>query len=201
MDINDEKKLLDLIRASDANAYTELFNTFWNDLYVYALKKIGDHDDAFDLVQDFFIEFWDKRAQIPEMTGPLRNYLHGSIFFKLAKYFRTRGFREKHQKNFEEFLKRRGSAEFATDIWELREQELQYENIFQIIQTSIDEMPGKMKTIFLMSRSGKYSISEIAETLDLSQQTVKNQISNALAKLRKSTSTIEISILAWLTIK
>lgn len=201
----DEKQLLSLVRASDVSAYTELYNRFWKDLYIHALKKTGDEDDAFDLVQELFIEFWDKRESITEVTGSLKNYLHGTVFFKLAKYFRNKGFQDKHRKNFEEFLKTDGSAAFATDTFQLRENEAQYESIIQVIHASIDEMPGKMKEIFLMSRSGNYSISEIAETLGVSTQTVKNQVSNALNKIRVSTAdhvmtTAEISVLVWLTI-
>jgi len=174
----DEKQLLSLVRTSDVSAFTELYNRFWKDLYIHALKKTGDEDDAYDLVQDLFIEFWDKRESITEITSSLKNYLHGTVFFKLAKYFRNKGFHEKHRKNFEEFLKMDSTAAFATDTFLLQESEQQYESIIQVIHASIDEMPGKMKEIFLMSRSGDYSISEIAETLGVSTQTV--MLSSAL---------------------
>ncbi|MEQ7800194.1 sigma-70 family RNA polymerase sigma factor [Pedobacter sp. ASV1-7] len=205
MDIKDDKALLNLVRTSDKEAYTELYNRFWKSLYTYALKKIGDHDDAFDLVQELFIEIWDKRENIPEIHIGLENYLHGSVFFKLAKYFRTKGFKEQHQKNFEEFLNREGTAEIVTDRSQLLADELQYESIIQVINTTIDEMPEKMKQIFIMSRSGNYSISEISELLSVSKQTVKNQVSNALIKLRKSTEehrldTATIVVLVCLTI-
>lgn len=200
----DDKTLLNLVRASEEEAYTELYNRFWKSLYIYALKKIGDHDDTFDLVQELFIELWDKRENIPEINIGLENYLHGSVFFKLAKYFRTKGFKEQHQKNFEEFLSREGTVEIAADTSQLLADELQYESIIQIINTTIDEMPEKMKQIFIMSRSGDYSISEIADFLSISKQTVKNQVSNALVKLRKATEehrldTATIAILVCLT--
>ncbi|TDQ08265.1 RNA polymerase sigma factor [Pedobacter metabolipauper] len=205
MNSRNDKELLDLVRVSDTEAYAELYNRFWKSLYTYALKKIGDEDDAFDLVQELFIELWDRRGNIPEITVAVENYLHGSVFFKLAKYFRTKGFREQHQKNFEAFLKHEGVSEFASDPLQILENELQYDSIIQVIHTTIDQMPGKMKEIFIMSRSGQYSISEIAEQLNVSPQTVKNQVSNALLRLRKSTSehnlsTAQLCILTWLTI-
>lgn len=200
-----ERELLDLIKLSDKVAFTELYNRFWKELYYFALKKTGDEDDSFDVVQNLFIDFWDKRKAMPEIHGPLKNYLHGAVFFKLAKHFRVKGFKDKHQKNFEEFLKLDNAAAFATDETELSDNERHYESIIQVIHTSIDEMPDKMKEIFLLSRSGKYSISEIAELLHVSPQTVKNQIGNAIARLKKSTAehaftTAEISVLAWLMI-
>lgn len=205
MIIKDETELLAMIRASNYDAFNEMHNQFWKPLYIHALKKTGSKDDAFDMVQDLFLELWEKRERIPVITAPLKFYLRGTLVFKLARYYRTKGFQEKHQKNFEEFLKQHLATDFNADNLVLREEELLHEGLIQVIDSTIEDMPGKMKTIFVMSRSGKYSISEISEMLNLSPQTVKNQVNNAFLRLRKATAdhsltTTQIAILTWLTI-
>ncbi|MNL34137.1 RNA polymerase sigma factor [compost metagenome] len=89
---------------------------------------------------------------------------------------------------------------------EMREMDLQYEAVMGVINKTIEAMPSKMKQVFLMSRSNEYSISEIAEKLNLSPKTVKNQINIALNRIRSATSgtptsTFELLFLIWLTIK
>ena len=52
------------------------------------------------------------------------------------------------------------------------------------IWRAIDELPKKCREIFLMSKRDGLSNSEIAEELDLSVKTVKNQITKAFSRLR-----------------
>ncbi len=182
----DDKTLIALIRNSDYAAFDELHYRFWKPLYIHAVKKTGNKEDAFDLVQDLFTDLWDKRRSLPEIDAPLKYYLRSSIIFKIAAHFRARGFHEKHLNNFEAFLKHETAPLDHADLSELRNDSLEFDSLLEVINNTIKGMPEKMQRIFLMSRSGKYSISQIAEFYMISPQTVKNQISNALKRLRKA---------------
>lgn len=200
-----EQELLQLIRNSDYAAFEELHRRYYKPLFVLAAKKIGDQDDAYDLMQDMFIELWDKRATFL-INNPLSNYLKNRLWFKLSGYFRTRGFQEKHFKNFAEFLQQQQDTVPYFDEMEIREMDLHYEAVMEVINRTIDEMPDKMRVVFMMSRSNEYSNSEIAEKLGIAPKTVKNQINTALNRIRQATSDLSISafelfILMWLTIK
>ena len=69
----------------------------------------------------------------------------------------------------------------------LREKELAEQ-----IDKAIDKLPRKMALIFKKSRFEQRSYREIAEELEISEQTVKKQIYNALIVLRKKIRTIFI---------
>ena len=58
------------------------------------------------------------------------------------------------------------------------------EIVLRIIENEIANMPGKMREIFELSRKSHLSHREIAETLGISEKTVKNQVNNALKILR-----------------
>ena len=45
-------------------------------------------------------------------------------------------------------------------------------------------MPTRMKEIYILKKENQFSIKEIAEELSISTQTVKNQLHNALTRLR-----------------
>lgn len=193
-----EQELIEWVRESNYAAFDALYQRHWKPLYLQAAKKTGDKDDAFDLVQDLFIEFWDKRQSIPTINVSLTVYLQGIMVYKLFRYFRAKGFHEKHRKNFEQFLE-------ATEEIALPQEPTDREELIEVIYRTIDELPGRMKEIFIMSRSGQYSISQIAEQLSVSPQTVKNQIHLAYTRLRKvgaehAITTAELSVFMWLTI-
>ncbi|MDE5786170.1 MAG: sigma-70 family RNA polymerase sigma factor, partial [Duncaniella sp.] len=52
------------------------------------------------------------------------------------------------------------------------------------IWKAIDELPERCREIFLMSKRDGMTNDEIAEELDLSVKTVKNQMTKAFARLR-----------------
>lgn len=197
-----EQELLHLIRNSDYAAFEELHRRYYKSLFALAAKKIGDEDEAYDLIQDMFIELWDKRTAF-SISNPLNNYLKNRLWFKLSGYFRTKGLKEKHFRNFAYFLQGQQETSLHFDEMEIREMDLQYEAVMEVINRTIEEMPDKMREVFTLSRSNEYSIAEIAEKLDLSPKTVKNQINNALNRIREATSdpsitAFELLALIWL---
>src|SRR5690606_18562664 len=68
--------------------------------------------------------------------------------------------------------------DFKTD-GPLREKELS-----EIIEREINSLPSKMREVFLLRRREYLTHVEIAERLNISQQTVAKQITNALKILR-----------------
>ena len=56
------------------------------------------------------------------------------------------------------------------------------------IWRAIDELPERCREIFLLSKRDGLSNDEIAEELDLSVKTVKNQITKAYSRLREALS-------------
>ena len=58
------------------------------------------------------------------------------------------------------------------------------EDIEKVIANAIDKLPERCREIFLKSRIEGMKYREIADELDISMNTVENQMSIALRKLR-----------------
>lgn len=199
MELVQSHALVNRIRQTDYTAFEELHNLYYATLFRMAARKIGDEDEAFDVVQDMFIEIWEKRESL-HVPNTLDAWLRNRLWFKLSGYFRTKGFREKHFQLFSDFLK--AGENSVIDNIEAREINLQYEAVMELVKRTIDEMPQRMKTVFLLSRDGN-NIKDIACQLELSPKTVKNQVNLALNRIREAVSdrsltATEILILLWL---
>lgn len=178
-----DRELFELIRQSSYPAFNELYLRHWKYIYGIAYKKIADKDEATDITQNVFMEFYDKRETLV-INIPVKNFLRTAVLYKLARYFRTRGFQEKHLLNFQYFLAQSQESDNSSDYLSIEENEIAFEEMVALVCQTIEEMPDKMKEVFLMSRSEAYSITEIADQLGLSPQTVKNQIGNAFKRIR-----------------
>ncbi|SOD15326.1 sigma-70 family RNA polymerase sigma factor [Pedobacter xixiisoli] len=198
-----DSELLELTKQSSYPAFNELYQRYWKYIYTIAYKKLGDKDDAADLTQNVFMEFYHKRENLV-IHIPIKNYLRTAMLYKLSNYFRTKGFQEKHYLNFQQFIQQAQDSDSSFDLLTTKENELEFEEMVELIYRTIDEMPDKMKEIFLMSRSEQYSIVEIADKLGLSPQTIKNQISKAFTRIREAAAqnnlnVTQVVILIWLT--
>lgn len=195
--------LLSFLAKGDEFAFNELYSRHWKLLYTIAVRKTGSKDDAVDLVQDLFVEFWNKRDQLA-ITYSLESYLKSSLYYKILKHFHHKGFKQKHLEDFRVFSGQQYGEAYTLDPDDLHALEGQYEELMQVINETIGQMPDRMKAIFTMSRSEQYSILEIASQLNISPQTVKNQISAAFTRLRKATDDYRLNapslaLLIWLT--
>ena len=52
------------------------------------------------------------------------------------------------------------------------------------VKISLEELPGRCREIYLLSRQEQLSITEIAQKLNISKRTVENQLTIALKHLR-----------------
>ena len=64
------------------------------------------------------------------------------------------------------------------------EQRLAARESGQLISRAIEKLPAQRKLIFRMNREASLSYQQIAEELQISRHTVKNQLSSALQYLR-----------------
>jgi DNA-directed RNA polymerase specialized sigma24 family protein len=59
-----DQELADLFKAGDHHAFTAIYKRYWKKIYVTALKRLGDDQDAEEIVQDIFLNLWRKRNSL-----------------------------------------------------------------------------------------------------------------------------------------
>lgn len=142
-------------------------------MYLSALKRVHDEDVAKDIVQEIFISLWERREHVI-IQGSLQGYLLSAVKFKVIDYYRKSIILKKHEEDFYQLAE----LHYTLDHAEPRDLESQ-------LSQAIESLPGKMRKIFEMSRQESKSIDEISTELNISSQTVKNQLTTATKLLRK----------------
>jgi len=169
-------ELVRLLRAGNRAAFDELYERYWEVAYDIACKQLHDEDDAKDIVHDVFIHIWTKQGQLT-IDKSFIAYLYTCLKNRIIDQVRKQNFRLKQL----EILRHTLSEEDNSTMEHLISKELGGQ-----IELKVNSLPEKMKEVYRLSREEELSIDEIAEKLSLSPQTVKNQISSALKRLRSS---------------
>ena len=176
-------KLIALFREGDERAYVEIYARYIGSLTRFAESKLYSLEDARDLIQDLFTGLWAERFNL-EIQDNLKSYLFGAVRHQIINKIRKKVVREDYAAKL-----RALSPAYAS-----LEEELDARELDSNIRGRIEALPEKTRKIYKLSREENESIKDIAEAMDLSEQTVKNQISIALKHLRKSLSSFFFSL-------
>ncbi len=170
----EDEQLVDLLRSDDYAAFDEIYRRYGSVLFLYARKILPDTCDAEDIVQEILSYLWLKRTEL-HITSSLASYLYSSVRHKALNLIGRQKFMTRYLDSLGDFMEK---GEYITDE-SVREKEL-----LRIIDKTVAELPKKMREIFELSRNEQLSQKVIAEKLNLSDKTVKKQVSNALKILR-----------------
>ena len=173
-DLSDQE-LVFLIRRSDQLAYRELYDRYKVLLYDHAYKKLGDYDEVKDILQEVFAVIWEARAKLPD-TDNMAGYLYTAVRNRIFNLLKHRQVRSAHKISLQSVV---SEGQYSTDH-AFREKEFN-----QLIEQEINELPAKMREVFLLSRRKFLTHQQIADELRISETTVSKQITNALKILRK----------------
>ena len=176
-----EHKHIQSIGIDDTAFLEQVYRQYWSKLYVYAFNVLKETDICEDIVQEIFVDLWIKRREI-EISN-LTAYLFQSVKYKIFNQLR----RNKYKR---QLLFRLNAINRQYTI----DEEYEKKELRTIIKKIISELPEQRKIIFRLSRVDGLSNKEISEHLNISVQTVKNQISKSLHFIRESLNSISLFI-------
>jgi RNA polymerase sigma-70 factor (family 1) len=181
-----DAKLLDLLRLDDREAFEILYNKYSAKLFHAAYNLFRDSDVCEDLVQELFIDLWTKRNQL-NITS-LESYLKVAIRHRVIYYIRTQ--------------KATLDLEVVEELIEkyTADSKLLQNDISQLLETNVAQLPEKCRQIFTLSRKEYLSNKEIASRLNISIKTVENQMTIALRYLRTGLTDYLPSVVALLMV-
>ena len=177
--VHTDETLLSLVADDDKEAFTMLYRRYWESLFATASRALRSKTDAADLVQDIFLSIWNRRHDL-RINSSLGAYLQTSVRYSVIKYI---------EKN----ITRRDYLVLLTEVLVNSqppdaESQIQVKELQHTIQSAVEQMPKKMREVYQLSRKHHLSHKEIAERLDISDETVKKHIQHALQIIKTAIS-------------
>lgn len=170
------ESLMSAIRGGSQSALGRLMDHLWPELVRYAARQLGDVELARDIVQETFIQVWERRrAWTPR--GSARAYLfriarHLVIDEKRRQRVRWRWLARQRQRN---------SPRPATPA-----EELDAKLLAEALESAVAALPNRRREVFELVVLRGLSYAEVAAVMGISAQTVANQMSAALKSVRRA---------------
>lgn len=170
-----DKKIVKRFKEGDAEAFDVIYRLYSKKMFLFAKGLVKDQDHAEDLIQEVFVNLWEKRESVdPDLN--FENYLFTISYNAVRKFFRNRTL---EAKVMDKILKN------SPEIIEDAEKSLIYNELLELASKSIEKLPPKRKTVYKLSKQEGLQIKEIARKLNISPRTAENHLARALKFLKE----------------
>lgn len=165
------------MKAGNEQGLSDLFTRLYPDLYLYGMKIFNLPDLVKDSIQDVFVRVWEKRKTLGEVLNPkayLITALRRKLFENKERYFAADAeilakISEKQAFSFVE-------NEF-TEIPEISER------LRESLIATINDLPERQRELVFLRFYYNLKYREIADILNVKEQTVKNLMQRTMASL------------------
>jgi len=176
---DEEIELLRRIAACDREALAKFYDRAAGPLFSLALRILGEPADAEEVVQDVFVQIWDKAARFnPSMGSPF----HWALSIARNRSIDRLRARQRRSRLVTDFQASGQvvSAENPSGSFELPEDEL------AAIRSAVKSLPQEQRQAIELAFFGGLTHPEIAEVMKEPLGTVKARIRRGMLKLRDS---------------
>lgn len=166
--------LLQKMKGGSNIAFDIIYEKYWEKLYNTAYKRLNDEDYAKDIIQDIFLQLWQRREDL--QIEHLQTYLYTSVRNNVFKYLE----KEKRYTPVTKLLEQLSAASEKADAYLLRKE------FMTSFETLIRTLTPSQQEIFRMRFHEDLCTLEIAKKLNITRKTVQNQLHRSIAQLRHS---------------
>lgn len=185
-------ELMQLWQQGDEFAFEVIYKRYAAQLLSLAMRKTNDRDISEEFVQDTFLTLYNNRKDVSKISS-VAGYLSTILKNKILDHYRHSLVHKKYEAHLAIYYEEK-------DI--TTEQSLEIKDLENHLISDIEKLPPQCRNVFKLSRQEYLSIKEIANRLDISENTVKQHMRKALRLLRLSLMNYEkiISIVIILKI-
>ena len=160
--------MLDRIAAGNEEAFAELYHQYNPKLSAFLIRLSRSEYIAQEMVQETFLRLWINRTKLKEVNNA------SAWLYKIASnvsytYLKTQA----NRKRLLESVAVEPVTESFLPSLDSRQLDL-------IIRKTVDQLPERRQEIYRLSREQGLTHQQIADQLNLSSNTVKNQIALSL---------------------
>jgi len=174
-DLYNEQTLLNSLRQGDEAAFARLYQLYGERLYFNLLKMVKHTETAEELLQDIFIQVWEKRNTI-EIHTSFRSYLFRIGENKVYDFYR----KLRRDKSLYAYIKA-AAIEHYSHI----EENLLFRENTRLLQNAISTLSPQRRQIFELCKIQGKSYQEVGALLNISTSTINDHIVKATRTIRQ----------------
>ncbi len=173
--MNKEEEILkNGLRVGNREVFRKVFVAVYPGLVKYGISITHDEESARELVQDVFLEIWERRGSLV-IRGSVKSYLFGAVYHRSLNWLRSKKIREAYAAN-------------PVEIYHWLPVPVETESLDPLlaleIEKAIGELPPKCREAFTRCILLGESHSSAAAFLGLSEKTIENHVSKARKLLK-----------------
>lgn len=173
---NEPSQLWDQLREGQQSALKKIYDQEFSFLYNYGKKITKDISLLEDSIQDLFLEIWNRREKLSP-TDSIRKYLAVSLKRKMIRHMK-KGMKTSLQEDFSTYD---FAAEISIESKMIRDESKSEK--FQLIKNGFALLPARQKEVIYLKYYTGMSNQDIAETMDITNQSVRNLVHKAIKTL------------------
>lgn len=176
LEVFDDFKIAALIAKGDEEAFTSLFYHYGAIINPVVLRIVKSAAITEDVIAEVFLKLWLNRARLPEISN-LSGYIYRAAtniaFNELRK-----------EKNGDHAIQQ--LYLHSPDDTINQEDAVAVKDLRELINKAVGALPNQRRKIYQLSREEGLSRAEIAAYLNISENTVKDQLRIALRFIQET---------------
>lgn len=181
-DLFSDAELILALKEGNLKAFNQVFDRYAKRLYRFSMGYLKSAENAEEIVQEVFLKIWDNREELIAQKS-FESYL-----FTIAKNGILNTIRKS---NSEQVYLNYAKLNPGKDV--LLDDELDFRELEKAYHIVIEQLPPRRREIYLLSKAQSLSNAEIATKMNISVKTVENQMTTALAVIRKNLRSLGFS--------
>lgn len=186
---NDDRQLIQDCLAGDERAFGQLLAKYLSSVYGFIVQLTRDHIVAEDLAQETFIKAWKHLSRFDQKRS-FKTWL-----FAIAKNTTYDFFKKKKSIPFSFFEDEEGQnmLDMIDDEAASPETLLEQEEKKEVIEAALQTLSEQYRTLLSLAYREDFSLTEIAEILEVPYNTVKSRHQRALKLLKQALTKMSAS--------
>lgn len=169
-----DRELFQRIALGDEDAFRTLFHHYNRILLPFVVKLVSPLQDPAEILQEVFLRLWKHRQKLADVDNP-KAYIVRIVSNEAMTYMQKLA---RQNRLMEKALQQRGQEPLTP------EQHIALKETALLVTDAIEQLTPACRQVYVLSREEQLSLPQIAEKLQLSESTVKNQLVKALKDIR-----------------
>lgn len=183
-----EKDLFIHAAGGDQAAFTNIFDHYSPRIFAFVLKNTKSQAAAEDITQEVFLKLWISREKFPDIKS-YSSYIFTMAFNYTVNYIK---------RNVWEADKLRIIENNGINYSNITEEIIDFNEINLLVQQAVQQLSPQKKIIYKLNREQGLTLEQIAKQMNLSRNTVRNHLAEAINFIRTYIKQQPIPVIVFL---